>query len=805
MKVSIVIPTFNGKDLLQENLPSLREPLKIYPYDSEVLIVDNGSLDDTEKFLTQEYPDIRVLKNRNNEGFGPAVNRGVREAKHNIVITLNNDIKVEKDFIAPLTRHFHDPSVFAVVSKSLVNVGGRILNESVTVPVFDDGFFLSHQPLVHDPGLKIEETCTNLHASGGFAAFDKKKFLTLGGFDEIYHPFYYEDIDLSYQAWKRGWQVLYEPKSIVYHRSHGTTRKVATDTFIHRIEQRNKFLFSWKNLSDPQFLFNHIRRLVKMLFFAVLPGKKGERYLLLCFLMALKRLPKVLHFRVKNSKYTRLSDKRIFYIAANKETPEVKFERLLDKDGFDAKKGIKILLIDPPAYQKGLNVGLAYIAGSLKKNNFHNIDVLDLNNVFSEVPFERLIQLLKKKDYDLIGYSIKTPTYNAAVELSMLTKKHFPKAVHIAGGPHITLNYNEFIKENEQFDYVLAGEGEYSFIDFCKMLDSGKKYQINGIIGRKDNEDNLTTNFVKDLDELPFPDLDVFKGFDFTNFEYPIVTSRGCPYSCTYCSVGLISGKKIRFRDVEKVIDELKWAKEKLNIKRFNIVDDNFTQDIKRAKHFCDRLIKENLGLEWLCGNGIRADKIDEELAEKMKKAQCQLVCVGVENADPIVFDTIKKGESIEDIKRGTSILKDAGIEVVGFFIIGLPGDSRKSSEMALEFIKKSRLDSARFGILLPYPKTKAYDLLVEKGTFLKDYKEGIHFSDNLTPVFETKEFPASEMVETYERLYTKLRYFVFLMPEDITDRERVKRTVRFIWKYDRTSFITTPIQNFKGFFRGFK
>jgi radical SAM superfamily enzyme YgiQ (UPF0313 family) len=252
----------------------------------------------------------------------------------------------------------------------------------------------------------------------------------------------------------------------------------------------------------------------------------------------------------------------------------------------------------------------------------------------------------------------------------------------------------------------------------------------------------------------------------------------------------MISGARMRYRDVDNVVDELKWAKEKFNCTRFNIVDDNFTLDVKRAKQFCDRLIEEGLALGWACGDGIRADKVDSELAHKMKKAGCDLVCVGVENADPVVFNSIKKGETLEDIKKGVHLLKDAGIEVVGFFIIGLPGDTKRSAEMALDFIREAHIDSARFGILLPYPKTEAYDTIVQTGVFLRDYKQGIHFSDKLLPVFETSEFSASEMVETYEKLYTRLGYFTFLLPQDITEYEKIKRTVRLLWKYDKAGLI---------------
>jgi anaerobic magnesium-protoporphyrin IX monomethyl ester cyclase len=790
-KISVVIPNYNGKNLLEEYFPSVISALKSYPGDSEIIIVENGSVDESVSFLSNNYPEVRILKNTINKGFGPAVNKGVREAKYDIVLLLNNDIRVEQDFINPLVRHFDDPQVFAVVSKSLVKLGDRVINESVTIPGFDGGLIFCYQPLVVEKTRdEIKTTCTNFHASGGFGAFDRNKFLELGGFDDIYHPFYYEDVDLSYQAWKRGWLILYEPDSVVYHRSHATSRKVATDSYINRIEFRNKFLLTWKNISDPVFVVSHLKWVLGMFIRSFRPSKKNERYLMRILISALLRLPSVISYRIRNEKNTKLPDNRIFYLAANRDTPNLKFDRLLSEDT-KRSIGLNILLIDPPGYQKGLNLGLAYLAGSLKKSGYNSVDVLDLNNVFYNVSDERIVEFIKKRRYDIIGFSIKTPTYNSATRVSRIIKQQYPKAILIAGGPHVTLNYNEFMNENEEFDYAFIGEGDLSLIEFCKMLEAGKEYPVAGIYSRKLGDSaSFKLSLIDKLDELPRPDFEVFSGYDFTDFEYLLVTSRGCPYKCTYCSVGMISGSTMRFRDVESVISELKWAKEKLNCNRFNVVDDNFTLDIKRAKRFCDRLIEEGLAFNWACGNGIRADRVDAELAQKMKKAGCNLVCVGVENADPVVFSKIKKGETLDDIKRGVHFLKDAGIEVIGFFIVGLPGDTKRSSEMALEFLKEARLDSARFGILLPYPKTEVYDILLKTGTFLKDYKEGIHFSDKLSPIFETKEFSAAEMVATYEKLYTKLRYFTFLMPQDITEMQKFHRIVKLLWKYDKVGVL---------------
>jgi GT2 family glycosyltransferase len=485
-KITVVIPTHNGKNLLEEYLPSLKIALEFYTADSEIIIVDNGSSDDSESFLRSNYPPVRILKNRTNEGFGPAVNRGVREAKYDIVLLLNNDIRVEKDFIAPLVRHFDDPDVFAVVSKSLVKLADRIVNETVTVPGFDGGLFLAYQPQIQDDRrIEIKSACTNLHASGGCGAFDRRKFLELGGFDDIYHPFYYEDVDLSYQAWKRGWLVLYEPTSVVHHRSHSTSRKVASDSYINRIELRNRFLLTWKNISDATFVLSHIKWLLYLLIKSIYPSKRYERHLMSILLSASRRLPAVITHRIKNAKYVKLSDKKIFHLAANRDILHLKFDRLLSEAPPEPSTGPNILFIEPIGYQKGSNVELADLAGALKQCGYKNVDILDLNNVLYDIPDVKIIEFVKKRSYDIIGFSITKASRNSSIQVAKFFKQHYPKATLVAGGAHITLNYNEFMEENSEFDYAAVGDGELPIIELCKMIESGSKHPIVGIYDRK--------------------------------------------------------------------------------------------------------------------------------------------------------------------------------------------------------------------------------------------------------------------------------------------------------------------------------
>src|SRR5208282_1124646 len=149
-------------------------------------------------------------------------------------------------------------------------------------------------------------------------------------------------------------------------------------------------------------------------------------------------------------------------------------------------------------------------------------------------------------------------------------------------------------------------------------------------------------------------------------------------------SVSEISGNKLRKRSPENIIEELKYAKKKYGIKSFEIIDDLFNLDIERCKKICRAILNEHLELSWACPNGLRADRVDKELADLMVNSGCTSVMVGIESADPVVLNTIRKGETIEDIERGIRIFQNAGLNVGGYFIIGLPGDSIKSQKLSV-------------------------------------------------------------------------------------------------------------------------
>lgn len=253
-RASVVIPNWNGRDLLEKYLPSVVDALAGHP-GNEIIVVDNASSDGSAEFLQAHFPDVRLIRSKTNLGFGGGANLGIREAKNDIVILLNSDMRVEPDFLAPLLAPFHDPLVFAVACQIFFSDPQKRREETgLTQGWWADGRIrVSH---------RIDDQVTGafpcFYAGGGSSAFDRRKFLELGGFDELLKPFYYEDTDLGLLAWKRGWKVLYQPASIVYHEHRGTIGRKFSPDYIQSILKKNALLFVWKNVHSWKLLSAHL-------------------------------------------------------------------------------------------------------------------------------------------------------------------------------------------------------------------------------------------------------------------------------------------------------------------------------------------------------------------------------------------------------------------------------------------------------------------------------------------------------------------------------------------------------------------
>ncbi len=264
---TVVIPNWNGRDLLEKYLPSVIAALSGNAA-NEVLVVDNGSSDGSAEFIRRNFPEVRLLALERNLGFGGGSNAGVRAANNDIVVLLNTDMRVDEGFLTPLLAGFTDERVFAVSCQIQFSDPAKRREETgLTQGWWEEGGLR----VGHRVDEEIRDLYPCFYGGGGSCALDRRKFLELGGFDELLAPFYLEDTDLGYQAWKRGWKVLYQPRSVVYHEHRGTIGKRFTEAQIQAVLHKNFILFAWKNIHEwprlgAHFFFTYAGALVSTLF-----------------------------------------------------------------------------------------------------------------------------------------------------------------------------------------------------------------------------------------------------------------------------------------------------------------------------------------------------------------------------------------------------------------------------------------------------------------------------------------------------------------------------------------------------------
>lgn len=247
-KITVVIPNFNGREILQKNLPSV---ISCCP-SAEIIVVDDASTDDSVKILHKKFKKVKVIRLRKNKGFATAVNEGVRAAKNEIVLLLNSDVAPRKNFLQPALRYFKlKEKIFSVGLCDYSHENGQITKRGRGGGYFKNGFIL-HYAATPERGL-------TLWTSGGSSLVRKKYFLKLGGFDPIYKPFYWEDVDLGFRAARNGYACYFEPLSVVDHyHEEGAILKQKSSFFIKSVSYKNQFIFVWKNINDYFLIMQHV-------------------------------------------------------------------------------------------------------------------------------------------------------------------------------------------------------------------------------------------------------------------------------------------------------------------------------------------------------------------------------------------------------------------------------------------------------------------------------------------------------------------------------------------------------------------
>jgi radical SAM superfamily enzyme YgiQ (UPF0313 family) len=357
------------------------------------------------------------------------------------------------------------------------------------------------------------------------------------------------------------------------------------------------------------------------------------------------------------------------------------------------------------------HIGLGYLSSWLKKRGGGGaiIDALKDN-----LTNRAILEAMNKNDISIAGITCLSSYYSEAVELSQFLKKHGIKV--IIGGVHPTFMPYQTLLDSKA-DYVVCGEGE---IALCKLLESDMdgSENIQGVYSLNNLKDAGTpyqkAEIVHNLDDLPYPDWEQMKPGDFPLAphgvmanKFPIgliMSSRGCPHSCKFCSSPNFYQNKVRFRSPENVVGEMLYLKEKFGVKEFQFSDDNLTMQRAHIEKICNLMLEKGLNTGWSCPNGIRADVIDDELIKLMRKAGFYYTNLGIESANNELLQNVNKKESIETIRNAIDIITRNGVECGGFFILGLPGETKVTIKNTIDFALQSNLDRAHFGLLSILP-----------------------------------------------------------------------------------------------------
>ena len=433
------------------------------------------------------------------------------------------------------------------------------------------------------------------------------------------------------------------------------------------------------------------------------------------------------------------------------------------------------------------SVGLAYIYAAFKDAG---CDVRFRDYQCRKIVISDIIDYIEREKFDLIGMQTYITNINRCFEVSELIKERIPQTKIILGGAHATIFADKVIR-HPAIDYIALSEAEATVKELITCME--RNSEPKDVLGlyfkdeKKEIHKNPRRPFTKNIDELPVPSYDIFEASDY----YPavhirgkrvhnLITSRGCPYKCTFCSATEVYGNKYRYQSIERTIREMKYLKDQMGIDSIQIYDDNFTTNKRRTKELCKAIINEKLNLQWVCYT--RADAIDdEEMLSLMKKAGCYMIIVGIENGNERILKLINKQLDLEAVKCNLELAKKQKINILSSFMIGLPSEEIEEIENTIGFSKSLPLTYATYPIFTPYPGTPIYEDAQRHGKILTSnfdefsrWGDGVYSSNGLDPAI-------------YRKMQRKAFYQFYFRPKVITKltselmKLPLRRGIRFI------------------------
>lgn len=467
----------------------------------------------------------------------------------------------------------------------------------------------------------------------------------------------------------------------------------------------------------------------------------------------------------------------------------------------------KVLLVNPPAKnlvktfapdsvteEMGFYppMGLLYAASSAKKALGDQVRIEVLDTQVERMDYADIEKFLKGNQPDIVGISCMTFLLIDALKVARIAKQVNPGVKIIFGGTHPSIYPKEMASQPE-VDAVVFGEGEITFGELLKALLSDEDLEgIKGVAFQRGRDIivNPPREFIRDLDNLPFPDRDLLPGKKYYNLlgqgkEYmtSLLTSRGCPHKCLFCTKK--DGRLCRMRTPENVVREIEECIDR-GITDFDIIDDTFTINRKRALAIADLIIKKDIKMTM--DLRARVDQVDQNLLDKLAQAGCTRIRFGVESGNPEVLKTLQKGITLDQVRQAFSMAKTAGIITFAYFMLGSPGETEEEIKQSLQFAKEIAPDYVQFLITTPFPATELYRLGLEKGILKSDYWR--EFSADPHGDFRaewwTENFSHEELEKWQRKVHLSFYYrpgYVFHQISGLRSWNEFKRKAKTAWR----------------------
>ena len=411
-------------------------------------------------------------------------------------------------------------------------------------------------------------------------------------------------------------------------------------------------------------------------------------------------------------------------------------------------------------------LGLGYLAGYLE-NNGYQVDMLVEEKGMSLQ--NRLQSLLDKQEYLLVGFSAMTSAFPGAVRLAKVVRQRHPQVPIILGGPHASGIGATLLEEHPQFDYLCIGEGELTLLQLVDYLESGQPRQddIKGLVWRSETGTvmvNLQRPFYDAIDEFPFPARHLVNLASFSvsshvkasnGISATMISSRGCPFNCAFCSAHLMVGKKYRIRSEDSIIDELKILRDQYQVRYVFFQDDTLTLARKRIESLCRRLREEQLHINFGCFS--RVEVFDAELAGMLAQAGCQLVIFGVESGVPEVLKKISKHISLHQAEQAIVNCRDNGIQSYASFVVGFPFETEAQIRQTLAFGKSIDASRVTFNPFVPFPGCSLYNETQHKPATVDGWERFL--TTGVPPFDMTPGLPARKLKNMIDQAH--LEYYI--------------------------------------------